>query len=222
MEPKDALRKWLLRASILTALVFTSLVLMVATVVAAPLFSRSSLDEDATVITFDGLPGNTLITNQFAPQGVTFSGQIRTSNITFSTFWPGSSVPIAAHLTAFTDVTATFSSAATQVGFEVISNERDFVELQAYCKGVLVDSFDFDTHRRFAQQADFIGLDVSDGFDTLVIHGHGPVNGAWLLDDFSFVADDDDDEDDDDDDDDEGCEVPDEDDEEDEEEEEDD
>ena len=137
------------------------------------------------VLDFSGFPDGTLITTQYASLGVTFSGLLRIADTDHGATWP-SEPPTAINFgTCCADVTASFDPPAFRAGFYVITNEDDFLELRAFRGGVPVGSLEFDTHRL---SADFVQIDVPDGFDALVIDGFGPVNGAFVLDDFTFEA----------------------------------
>ena len=174
----------------LIMLLAAALILGTLTAQAAALVSRASFSPAATVLTFAELRPFivfTPITNQFAAQGVTFSGTFYAWENSFGKNWPGSGAPVAANFAIgpSSDVTSSFSPPVTRVGFEITTASAQFVELRAYLNGVLVDSIDFPT----GLTPGFIGLEVPGGFDTLVIQGHLPLSSAsvpWILDDFTF------------------------------------
>ena len=172
---------------VLAAILLSIVITGPGTAQGAALTSRSGFSGTETVLTFSALPDGTLVTDQFASQGVTFGGTFMVHKNTFDSIWPGSGSPVAANFPACcSEVTATFTTPVTRAGFDIISNDADFVELRAYSNGVLVESTNFDTRRCIGEPADFIGLDVPGGFDTLVISGNGTMNGAWALDDFRY------------------------------------
>lgn len=187
---------WVARAFVAGALavvmaLLTGLVVLAPGVArAAPLFDLSSFSGNETVLTFNELPNGTLIDNEYTALGVTFSGVFRAANTTEGTIWPGSGPAIAENFQpCCADVTATFSPLVLRVGFYIITNEADDLTLTAYKGSNIVDVQTFDTHRRFGQPADFFGMEVPGGFDTLLIDVHGLVNGAFALDDFRFEGD---------------------------------
>ena len=166
--------------------------LAIGSVHAAPIFDATSFSDNQTIITFDEVPINTPITTQFSGLGVTFSTepgkQFTAKNSAFGVIWPvsGSGPPVANNFQrGVTPVTAVFDPPVSRVGFDVYSNDPDFVQLQAFLNGVPVGAHVFDTQKTTAT---FVGLEVPGGFDTLVITAFGPTTGSHIfgLDDFRF------------------------------------
>lgn len=181
-----ATRTWALTMAALAA----GLVLMgQQAVLADPLFDQSSFSGGETLITFDGIAHGVPITTQFVADGVEFGGVVAGYTIEFDVVWPGSSVPVVTNSEGFgcpcnNDIVLEFTEPVMRVGFDALTHADDSIELRAYLAGDLVESLDFDTDRT----PDFIGLENSGGFDTLVVHPHGPNLNGMLMDDLRFEA----------------------------------
>ena len=156
-------------------------------VYAMPLTDTANFTGDQTLITFDGLhdvdPGP--ITVQFADLGVTFSGAIATHPGAGS--WPGSGAGLAQNKPHSTDAFAHFDPPVVRAGMDIITGAADDVRLSAFLNGNFVEDATFATD----ETPTFIGLEVTGGFDTVVIHtfdAEGEQGGGWRIDDFRFEA----------------------------------
>ncbi len=181
-----ATRTWALTTAALAA----GLVLMGQQAVRAdPLFDQSSFSGGETLINFDGLADGELITTQFVADGVEFGG-VAAGYTTPWAAWPGSGVPAVANFEGSgcppcgDDIVLKFIEPVMRVGFDALTHPSDFIQLKAYLDGNLVESFDFDTDRI----PNFIGLENFGGFDTVVVHLHGPKLSGTLMDDLRFEA----------------------------------
>ncbi|MCH8848629.1 MAG: hypothetical protein IIC32_06620 [Chloroflexi bacterium] len=146
-------------------------------VYAMPLTSTVTFSGSETVLDFEGLGLGPVAPGEFAGLGVTFSGDFRVT--TFTSTWPGQVAQ------GFTDVTAHFTPPVLRAGMDIITNPGDDVRLSAFLGGDPVDAADFATDLT----PTFIGLEVTGGFDTLVIHvfdSNDEPGGSFLVDDFRF------------------------------------
>ena len=155
-------------------------------VYAMPLTDTGNFTGDQTVIEFEGLTGGTLVTSQFAGLGVTFSGSLKVTTFGAPAFWPGSGGNVVQNLPApYLDVTAEFDLPVVRAGMDIITGPDDDVRLSAFLDDTLVESHDFATD----STPSFIGLEVTGGFDELLIHVFRPsggTHGSFLADDFRF------------------------------------
>ena len=155
-------------------------------VYAMPLTDTADFTDGQTPITFDGLTVGTPVADQFAVLGVTFSGSLKVTTFGAPGFWPGSGGEVVQNLPApYRDVTAEFDPPVLRAGMDIITGPDDDVRLSAFLDGDLVESRDFATDTT----PTFIGVEVTGGFDALVIHVLGPSGGSagsFLADDFRF------------------------------------
>lgn len=151
---------------------------------AMPLTDTANFTGGQTVIEFDGLTNGTLVANQFAGLGVTFSGSLKVT--TFGAAWPGSGDKVVHNVPRpFLDVTAEFDPPVLRAGMDIITGPDDDVRLSAFLDGTLVESQDFATD----PTPSFIGLEVTRGFDELLIHVFHPSGGpagSFVANDFRF------------------------------------
>jgi hypothetical protein len=151
---------------------------LVGVVQAGVLSGRGDFSADATTITFNDLELGTIVTDQFAADGVTFDA-IEVINGSFG-LSGRTATNILGGVCPCDDITATFGEIVFNVGLDVVTNPDDDTTLLAFRDGVLVDSFTFDTDL----SAKFIGLTVRKGIDALVIQVSGA--GGFMMDDFTF------------------------------------
>jgi len=159
-------------------------------VLAAVVTDRSAFSGDETVITFDDLGYDEAVTTQYTGLGVTVSGGTTASDVYDGAFpWPGSGGKTLGSF-AFAacpcgPVTFTFDGEVTIAGAEFVTDDGATLILEAYSGGTLVDSASFAT----GLTPSFAGLEVSDGFDTLVVSSDGPFgDDVFLVDDFTFES----------------------------------
>ena len=118
--------------------------------------------------------------------GVTFSGSLKVTTFGAPAFWPGSGGNVVQNLPApYLDVTAEFDLPVVRAGMDIITGPDDDVRLSAFLDDTLVESHDFATD----STPSFIGLEVTGGFDELLIHVFRPsggTHGSFLADDFRF------------------------------------
>jgi len=187
------MQMWMRRARLtVTAMIGSGAAAMLAgpaaatpTVVGIGAFSGSE-----TVIDFTGLGSGEMITNQFAGEGVTFSGGL------YATYLVGNPAPSAQNYPLFTPaaaapITIDFSSTMLRVGFDVLSGaptgDQLMVDVEAYREGSLVSTFQFATGTSFS----FVGLeDDMLGIDRLVLSANNPSTGSkgFVMDNLRFEA----------------------------------
>jgi len=183
-------RRW---SFVSRALAFAVVILVgAAPAYAGAITDPSAFTAEQTVITFDDAAGNgtTQIASQYAAQGATYGGVLYWYASTYSGFaWTGSAAGTAANFSGntcpcFNDVTVTFGSSVSRAGFDAVTNSGDSIQLVASRNGLVVDDQTFSP----SLTPSFVGVDVPGGFDSLVIHTVGPINGAFAMDDFRFEA----------------------------------
>lgn len=166
------------------------------TVQAAPtLVGLGAFDGSETLIDFNSLTSDELITNQFAGSGVTFSGSLygHTESFDLAYFTNHGGViasnwiynnPNGPELTGLT-WEATFSSSVTRAGFWLNAWQEDDVLLDVFQGAALQGNLVFDVLD--SNDEIFVGVQSLTGFDrlsfTLDMQNQ---NGYFAIDDFRF------------------------------------
>lgn len=141
-----------------------------------------------TVITFDEIVGNNLVTTQYSPQGVIFSGAIygmKGSGDLACFPNPGSSLA-GNYVSGLmgTSFTATLSNTYTKVGFWSETNPTDNVTVELFYNATSRGSFTFVNTNGLT--ADFLGLQELAGFNRVMISVAGANNRFLAINDFRF------------------------------------
>ena len=176
-----------------TFLFATFFVATASPALAAPiLVTQAAFDSSETLITFNALGNEVPIANQFAAQGVTFSGPVWSmtnggdliqfpsngggviaSNYRYSNLVvPGSAIDI------------TFSTDVTRVGFFQETNAGDDLLVTVFRDGVITGSFAIDNPNGVL--ADFFGVSDLLGIDRILIDAQVNVNRFVGFDDLRF------------------------------------
>ncbi len=172
------MKKRVLTAALLASLAFA------APAFAAPIIASSNgIAAPAQTITFDELvfPANTLITNQYAALGVTFTSGLRYSpqtgfpNITGNTL--GNFSPYVAG-----PYTLSFSSLQSSAAFAMVSNSSVYT-FQSFLGASLVESFDSVIGASSA--SNFFGFSGSN-FDSIRITSNS--NDSFLIDNLKLSS----------------------------------
>lgn len=160
----------------------------------SPIYDRSLFPEGSVTLTFQEagyIPAGTIVTDQFASFGVTFSPY----GFTFGPQWgfPGIdssdlgnfwAVPCQGPRSIY------FTHPTTMAGFNIVTNAPDSAKLTARRDGVDLETQIFNTS---TDKVYFVGIKNSAGFDELVLEiipdygGYGS-NRCMLLDSLEFIA----------------------------------
>lgn len=164
-----------------------------AQVTPTAIFNTSGFNGSEITLTFNSLTLETAITNQFAAQGVTFSGGLfaMTNSGDLSQF-PSNGGGVIASDWRYNGgglqslpITATFTATQVQLGFLAELNTSDVVQISTYLKGALHGSVSYTS---VGTTAVFFGVKDPLGFDSISINVTGPSNHFLAFDDFRFQA----------------------------------
>jgi len=152
--------------------------------------TESDFSSTDTTINFNAIANGRAIDDQYADDGVQFSGALyglnnpgdvnlfNGSNIASNwMYWPGTGNQGLVW-------EATFASLVTRVGFMAEMNGADSVTLEAFSGSVSHGSLLFLNPNGFTP--DFLGLVENNGFDRLVVTSNDVHNGYFGMDDFQF------------------------------------
>lgn len=131
----------------------------------------------------------TEITNQYAPQGITFAGGLFGYVNLGLPLLPSTTSPYTSNSTLcrdpcppLGDVTVTFSTMQTRFGFFAVTNAADDLILILFDGAANLGSLTFNTN--LTEQ--FVGIAEAGGFDSVLIDASGTGNGAFAADGFRF------------------------------------
>lgn len=151
--------------------------------------SLAHFDGSATVIDFNSIANEEVISNQYVPDGVMFSGLLGLTNPGDADLFNGS--PIASNWSYSQGQhigltwTATFDTLQRAVGFYSETNDTDDVTIEAFLNGSLVESINF-PNTTGLYTVDFIGIQNAGGFDSIQVTTAENHNGFFAMDDFRF------------------------------------
>ena len=155
------------------------------------LVDASAFDGAQQIVTFDSIANEAPITNEFAGQGVVFSGALYGMTNTGDTdHFAGPPVAIASNWLysqgnfGGTSFTATFSSDENLLGFFQELNPDDFLTVNLFENGSPVDSINFPSQPSL--DATFVALEDTSAFNSAVFTVTTNDNGFVALDDFQF------------------------------------
>ena len=142
-----------------------------------------------TVINFNSIADEELITGQYSGSGVTFSGALYgMTNASDTADFPGNGGGVIASNWIYgsgnqgLSFTATFNTSHTRVGFYVKTNDTDNTTIEVFTNGNPQGSIPFDT----TNPATFIGVEDPDGFNRVTVTVQNNDNGFIAIDDFRF------------------------------------
>jgi len=147
-----------------------------------------------TVINFNSIADEQLITNQYTASGVTFSGAIYgLTNDGDIENYPNDGGGVIASNWLYSQgsnqglsFTATFASPKTKVGFYGSTNDPDNTTVEVSLNGNSQGSVFFDTGPGGYQNVLFIGVEDPAGFNSVTVSVQNNHNGFISLDDFRF------------------------------------
>lgn len=175
----------------LAALAASTMLFASHAAVAAPVLINS-VSAPSTTIDFSSIGNTTPITNQFAAQGVTFSGALvgLTNSGDVGTF-PGPPSAVASNWDyngvgrVGTSFTATFSSPVTEVAFYEEVNQDDNLTLSLFNGSTALGSLVLPNG--FGNNGTLYGVQELAGFDKIVATVSVVDNGYYALNDFTFT-----------------------------------
>lgn len=155
----------------------------------------TSIAGPTVVIDFSGAANEAPITNQYAAQGVTFSGSLfGMTNIGDTKFFPGPPTAIASNWTYDTSpylqgltFEADFTSHAFNVGFYQALNSGDFLTATVFDGATNLGSVDFPSPWG-GFDVTFQGVSNDVAFDRVVFTVNKTDNGFFAMNDFTFDA----------------------------------
>lgn len=171
--------------------IFAALLVGAVQTQAASLVGLGAFSGSETVLDFNGIAGNEVVSNQFAGSGVTFGGTLlgHTLPIDLSYFADPGGV-ILSNLnndaSAFQGFTwsANFSSAVTRAGFWLNAWDDDDITINLTSGGGSVGVLNFDVTDSNNQV--FVGIERLAGFDGFSVDIEQNINGYYAIDDFRF------------------------------------
>jgi len=167
--------------------VFSAPINLLAAPSAIGLFAFSGSE---TVINFNSIADEELITGQYSGSGVTFSGALYgLTDPGDLVFFPSNGGGVIASNWLYDgggnqglSFTATFTSMQTKVGFNVETNDPDNTTIEVFTNGNPQGSIPFDT----SQSVIFIGVEDPNGFNSVTVTVQNNENGFIAIDDFRF------------------------------------
>lgn len=165
-----------------------------AQVTPTAIFNTSGFNGSETILTFNSLTNETAITNQFAGQGVTFSGGLLgLTNGADLNFFPSNGGGVVASDWKYSvssvqslPITVSFTSTQAQLGFLTEMNTSDIVTITTSLNGVQHGSGV--SYTSVGLNAVFFGVKDPLGFNSVSINVTGPSNHFLAFDDFRFQA----------------------------------
>jgi len=168
--------------------------LAISAVHAQPVQVAQAAFTHPTVLNFNGLASEVKITNQFAGQGVTFSGgaYVLTDGADLQ-YFPGATAiasdwiypPDGTGLQAL-PITVTFTSVQNLIGSFYSGNPTDIVTITTFLNGVSHGSASFVLPG--GNSAAFFGVSDPAGFNSITINMSGPINHFIAFNNFEFQS----------------------------------
>jgi hypothetical protein len=172
------------------------LVLMVMTIFSpaakgAMLIGLGQFSGGETVVDFNSIGNEVLITNQYSGKGVSFSGALYgMTNPGDTNLFPANGGGVIASNWLYSQgsnqglaFTSTFSALQTRVGFYLENWPAQTATIELFNGMTSLGSVTFQTS---SLNAEFVGVEDQSGFDSVQFTNTSDVNGFYAIDDFRF------------------------------------